>query len=506
MIASNLIGTNSAGTGQLGNGADGIDVSGSANNTVGGTTNAATNVIGANNGFGVQLHDAGSTGNVVSGNWIGVDISGLKALGNGEAGVFVQNVPNNTIGGAAGAYNVIGFNSNEGIFVAGAAATGTRVANNYVGLGADGVTAAPNTVDGIVIQGTPGVDIAYNFVSENASYGIHLTGGTCGATIRGNLIGTDITGTLDRGNALAGILLDGSNGNVIGGSAGAATRNVISGNGRDGIFVFGTSTSNFIQGNYIGTNSSGRGALGNGVDGVLLQAPGNVVGGNSTATNLISGNGSGGVHILGGGTGNAISGNWIGTDSTGVHPLGNSFYGVFVDGTGVGSVANNVIGTTASGTGNVIVGSGVVNVNIAGTSATGTKVLGNFIGTDVTGALGLFPTPYGIFINGSSGNVIGGTTAGLGNLIAASVSAGLAISNTGASNNLVVGNIIGRGGNGGPSLANNLGVLINNASNNTVGGAASGAANIITGNTTNPIQVTGSGATGNQITGNVIGS
>ena len=505
VIRGNLIGTDGSGTKPLGNGADGIDIDGSANNTVGGTTASATNVIGANDGFGVQLHDAGATGNVISGDWIGVDISGLKALGNGEAGVFVDNVRGNTVGGASAAFNVIGFNSSEGIFVDGPLATGTEVANNYVGVGADGVTAAPSTVDGIVVQGTAGVDIAFNFVSENAAYGIHLTGGTTRTTIRGNLIGTDLTGTLARGNALAGVLIEGSNNNIIGGTAGAATRNVISGNGRDGVFLFGTSTSNFVQGNYIGTNSAGRGALGNGIDGVLIQSPNNVIGGSTAAVNLISANGSSGIHIIGGGTGNAVSGNWIGTDSTGVHPLGNSFYGIFVDGTGVGNVAGNSIGASTFGAGNVVVGSGVANVLVSGASATGTLIRGNFIGTDVTGTLGLFPTPYGIFINGSAGNTVGGTTAGLGNLIAASVSAGLSISNTGAFNNLVVGNIIGRGANGGPTLSNMLGVLINNAANNTVGGSASGAANVIVGNTTNTIQVTGTGATGNQTSGNIIG-
>ncbi len=77
--------------------------------------------------------------------------------------------------------------------------------------------------------------------------------------------------------------------------------------------------------------------------------------------------------------------------------------------------------------------------------------------------------------------------------------------NTGAASNLVQGNLIGRAAGANASLANNVGVTILNAPNNTVGGAASGAANTITGNTTNAIQVSGSGATGNQTTGNIIG-
>lgn len=514
LIRNNLIGTDGTGTLPLGNGADGIDIAGASRITVGGTTSAFLNVIGSNSGFGVQIHSYvdqstnttyTATGNVISGDWIGTDLSGLKALGNGQAGVFVDGQANNTVGGASGAYNVLSFNSQAGVLIGGAGATGTVVANNLVGLGADGVTAAPNTVDGIVVQGAPGVDIAYNVVSENAAYGIHITGGATGAVIRGNAIGTDLTGTLARGNTLGGVIVDGSSGTIIGGTAGAATRNIISANGKAGVFLYGTTaTGNVVEGNYIGTNATGRGALGNGVDGVLVQAPGNVIGGSNSGTNVISGNAYAGVHLIGGASNTAISGNWIGTDSTGSHALGNSYYGIFVDGTGVGNVTNNLIGASPAGLGNTIVGSGVVNLNIAGTGATGTLVQGNFLGTDISGSLGLFPTPYDIIINGSAGNTIGGTSAGKGNLISAAVSAGLSILNAGGSNNLVVGNVIGRG-QGGPTLANNVGVLISNAPNNTVGGTTSGAANIISGNTTNTIQVTGAGATGNQVGGNIIG-
>ncbi len=504
-IRNNLIGTDGSGTKQLGNGADGIDISGAARITVGGTTTATLNLISANHGFGVQIRDPGATGNVVAGDWIGVDLTGLKALGNGEAGVFVDNVPGNTIGGSSGAYNVIGFNSNAGITVAGAGAAGTVIANNYVGLAVDGVTAAPNTIDGVDVQGTPGVDIAFNFISENADQGIHLMGGATATSIRGNFIGTDSTGFLSRGNGQAGILLDGTSGAVIGGTAGAATRNVISGNGQAGVFIFGpTGSGNVVEGNYIGTNKAGTGGLGNRVDGVLLQGPNNLIGGSGAAFNVISGNGLSGVHFLGGGTGNVVSGNWIGLDSTGHKALGNAFDGVLIDGTGVGNVSGNTIGSATAGSGNIIAGSGLVNVDIQGTAATGNVVLGNFIGTDVSGLNGVFATPYGITLNGAGRNTIG-STSGKGNLIAGSVSAGVGILNAGASQNLVVGNFIGRGQGSNVSLANNVGVLINNGANNTVGGTTSGASNTIVGNVTNTIQVTGSGATGNQTSGNVIG-
>ena len=506
-IRTNLIGSDVSGFKQLGNGGDGVDILGAANVTVGGTTPGATNLISANNNYGIQVSGAGATGNTLVGNWIGLDHSGLRALGNGLSGIFIDNVPGTTVGGSASAYNVIDFNSQEGILISGAGAAGTKVIANFVGLAVDGVTAAGNGIDGVFVQGTPNAYIAYNYLSENTAYGVHIASGASGAIIVGDLIGTDVSGTIARGNGFGGVLLDGTSGAVVGGTGGAATRDVISGNGKAGVFIFGpTAKGNLIAGDYIGLNAQGTGALGNGGDGVLIQSPGNVVGGTTAAaTNTISGNASAGIHLAGGGTGNVLAGNWIGTDAAGLHPIGNGFYGIFVDGTGTGSAANNLIGGSDAGSRNVIAGSGIANINLAGANATGNVMLGNFIGTDVTGALGLFPTPYGIALNGAPGNTIGGTGPGSGNTISGHVSAGINIVNAGSSGNLVVGNVIGRGASGGFTRANNIGVLINNAPSNTVGGTTPSAANTITGNTINTIQVTGSGATGNQTGGNIIG-
>ena len=110
--------------------------------------------------------------------------------------------------------------------------------------------------------------------------------------IQGNYIGTDPTGTLPRSNS-AGIVVSNSSDNMIGGAT-AAARNVISGNSSDGISVLGS--GNQIKGNFIGTNATGTAALGNGSDGIEIFNAGdttstaNVIGGISTGGNLISGN------------------------------------------------------------------------------------------------------------------------------------------------------------------------------------------------------------------------
>lgn len=138
-----------------------------SNNTIGGTTAAARNVISGNLQDGVLIRGTlahPATGNIVEGNFIGADPSGSLADGNGlfpasgvtAAGVHVlEEASANTIGGtAAGAGNVIAFNGGPGVAVTGAAALGNAILGNSIfangalgiDLGADGVT--PDTSGG----------------------------------------------------------------------------------------------------------------------------------------------------------------------------------------------------------------------------------------------------------------------------------------------------------------------------------------------------------------------
>ena len=100
--------------------------------------------------------------------------------------------------------------------------------------------------------------------------GIYIYGDTVGNRIEGNFIGTDPTGTIDRGNTDDGVnIFDGASENVVGGTTPAA-RNVISGNDCNAVFVSGAN-DNRIQGNYVGTDKTGTKALANG-DGVVCAA------------------------------------------------------------------------------------------------------------------------------------------------------------------------------------------------------------------------------------------
>ncbi|HEX7174437.1 MAG TPA: C25 family cysteine peptidase [Pyrinomonadaceae bacterium] len=268
-VIGNYIGTGVGGTETgLGNGGDGVRVAESAdNNIIGGdddddgTADAvvgARNVIGNNAGDGVEINGSGATGNVVAGNYIGIDKDGVGDIGNTANGVLVSAATGNTIGGS---------------------------------------TATPGTSAGNVISG-------------NNGDGVELSGNADSNLVRGNLIGLRSDGAGAVPNVANGVLLSG----VISCTVGGATsdlRNVISGNLSDGVEIAGTASVNNVQGNYIGTQTDGLSALANVGHGVLISANTNTVGGTvAGAGNTIAFNGGDGVYVSSG-TANAIRRNSI---------------------------------------------------------------------------------------------------------------------------------------------------------------------------------------------------
>ena len=199
-------------------------------------------------------------------------------------------------------------------------------------------------------------------IIEWTGYGIRLIG-TSDTTIQGNFIGLDVDGVTVAANALNGIRST-AVAALIGGLD-PGQRNLISGNGGGGIELF-NSADNVVQGNYIGTDASGLLSRGNGGAAIALFNP------NSTR-NIIGGTNSAARNVIAGSTGTGASGN----------------HGFFLNG---------------------------CNSN---------TILGNFIGTDVTGTNGLGNGGAGVYLTNSLNNVIGGTGTGAGNVIAFNVAAGV---------------------------------------------------------------------------------
>ena len=257
--------------------------------------------------------------------------------------------------------------------------------------------------------------------------------------------------------------------------------------------------STVIQSNLLGLFANGAVAPPNGTGLVLSRATGALVGGlNVGDGNVISGNGTGGIRIEAGASGNRIEGNLIGTNLAGNAALGNTGYGIEIL-----DSSSNTIGGLSYPYGNRISGNSGPGVLISGATSTLNVIEANFIGTDITGSLALANSGNGVEITGSSNNTVGGPSAGAGNIISGNRLSGVKISGVGATGNLVTGNYIGTGVSGNTLLGNIENGVIITTNGNTVGGTGAGAGNIISGNGLNGIKLSGAG--NNQIQGNYIG-
>lgn len=393
---------------------------------------------------------------------------------------------------------------------------------------------APVIVDGTTQPGFVGKPII-ELTGLPGNHGLFITGTASGCTVKGlvinsfftaillktdnnvvqgNFLGTDVTGTIARGNAY-GIVVVSSNNNVIGG-VNAGEGNLISGNDK-GIQIDDESGApsifNLIQGNFIGTDVNGTARLSNAVGVTILSfgfsasadniggTTGTTPGGRCTgACNVISGNSGDAIQIKGTqAVNNHVRGNYIGTDVNGVADLGNSGAGILLDGAN-----NTIIGGTEPAARNVISGNGDHAIKIK-SSATSNTVAGNYIGVNTAGAA--FPdtgsSGTGVFVIDSANNQIG--LAGAGNVISGNA-LGIAIVGSTATNNTIMANYIGTDATGTIQLGNfGGGIAIQTANNNTVGGTTPAERNVISGNLNPGITIL-SGATGNKVQGNYIGT
>jgi hypothetical protein len=539
IVRGNHIGTTLAGTGVSANTLDGVRISGGSGNTIGGTIAAARNVISGNGQYGVQVN---SSGNTVSGNYVGTTSAGTGDIGNTNYGVAITGAgaTSNVIGGtSSGERNVISGNNAGGVSIT-SGATGNHLRGNHVGTNAAGTAGLANSGAGVNISGAASNTVggtaagAGNLISGNSAgnsgIGVNVVGSsTTGTLIQGNYIGTNAAGTSAIGNSAPGVTLNGATGVTVGGSA-AGARNVISGNTK-GVVIPNGGTGNYVRGNYIGTNSSGTAAgFGNGI-GIEIGATSNTnfIGGSITGEgNVISGNTGRGISISS--NSNVILGNRIGTDATGTSDLGNGTDGVAVvasstgNSIGGGNAAESACGGTsdedndgyvndgcpralniaeqgancsnstdddladsdgvvndgcpARGSGNVISGNDV-GVNISNSSSSNT-VDGNFIGLDVFGASDLGNTDHGVLLDGgAASNTVGGSNPALRNVISGNNGAGVFID---ANTNTISGNFLGTNAAGTLAVANGNGVEICDGSTNEVGGTVAGAGNVISGN------------------------
>jgi titin len=461
-------------------------------------------VVGlAINRFRAQGIVLNGVSNVIQGNFIGTDTTGTLVRSNGSFGIWVKSVGNQIGGTNAAARNVISGGNNTGIYIYNTSSN--VVQGNYIGVSATGTTRLGNQNSGIMIDGSSGNLIgganasARNLVSGNGVSGVFLNGlGASRNVIQGNYIGTDVTGGLVVSNVNDGITVNSAPSNTISG-------NVISGNTTNGVFLNGAgAVSNMVAGNFIGTDAAGKLALGNGNGGVTLTASGNLIG----PGNVISGNPPGGIFLTYGASGNLIQGNLIGLSAAGTSALPNGGNGISIS-----DASSNTIGGSVAAARNVISGNiynGILIVLVADASNT---VCGNYIGTDVTGKKAVANKLAGVRIQGCS-NVVGGVTAGSGNVISGNGQRGIFLAGTGGNvmGNVIQGNLIGLDATGTNSLGNaNAGIGVSGAAKNQIGGTTAAARNVISANGNSVSGLGGvffayAGTAGNQLQGNYIGT
>ena len=360
-ILNNRIGLTAADT-SLGNAGNGVRIAdGATGNNVGGTNALARNFIVHNVNWGIKIIGADTHSNFVLGNNIGLNVAGSAAR-NLVGGITIQDAAtNNTVGGtAAGAGNVISAHT-----------TGNAV--------------------GVLIAG---VNTAFNKVI-------------------GNFIGTNRAGTVAIANT-TGVRVERNSGNATIGGTVAGSRNVIAASSM-GIHLKGLG-SVAVQGNLIGTDAAGHADISTGINGIHVEgSSSNIIGGSSAAArNVISGWSSSGILLSNDADGNTISGNYLGLDLEGDDVLANRDNIAITS-----SSSGNQIGGFTAADGNVIAGATRFGISISNDGSDANTIIRNFVGVEADGTTPAGNTSHGIFLfDAASGNQIGGTAAGSGNLIA----------------------------------------------------------------------------------------
>ena len=490
-IRGNRIGTDEAGALLLGNEGPGIQTYGSSV-VIGGSDPAERNLIAGNGYSGIAAGGAGPL--EIVGNYIGTNSSGTQALPNDGLGIAISGQS------VAVFSNLASGNAGGGILLSGEAVTDITIAGNLIGLNATGDAALPN--DGIGIRAIEGSAIQIggvfpgwgNIIAGNVGGNLSLEAGIDGATVAGNRIGTNVSGTAALSPQSGGVHIGGRNVDLM--------LNLVSGNAHGGIAISGTNVENVsLFGNFVGTNLAGTAALPNGSIGVrVIEGSGIAIGGTTPAErNLISGNASRGMTLEGGVDGAVVQGNYIGTDASGLIALPNDSDGIDIGG------RNILIGGAAAGEGNLISGNAHSGIGISGIEVQDVQILGNRIGTTPNGMTALPNGSYGIRAISGAGVTIGGSQAGAGNLISGN-GRGMAIED-GMIGTLIQGNIIGLNASQNAKLPNgDWSGLDLSAPDTVVGGSAPGAGNVIAGNWGSGIVLWGEASSGVVIQGNFIGT
>lgn len=300
------------------------------------------NVIYSNNGDGIVLSGEAAAHNTIDANWIGYNRLGSSGTALQKRGIVIANGHDNTLSA-----NLIGFNE-AGILVESVPplsgqAGKNRIVDNWIGLDKEGTLPAGNRGNGIELKGAVQTLIENNVAAFNKE-GLLISDFSRGTQILHNKIGTVVNGKTNTtlwGNQETGIRLHrGAEDTYIQG-------NLISGNDGVGIFVgyllsAAAVKRTTIEKNIIGLDVDGAVPLFNKRDGIVLLGDSEA---NIIRQNTISGNGANGIRLYGVKESTEISHNRIGTDTSGTEGVANREDGIYI----LRSANFLIMGNTVSG-------------------------------------------------------------------------------------------------------------------------------------------------------------
>jgi uncharacterized repeat protein (TIGR01451 family) len=498
LIQNNYIGTSADGLSSKSNNQEAADQAGilltGTSAAPSKTITVTGNVIAGNNKANTALNANNTTKGIrlsyanfvtITNNKIGTTPDGMTALANTGYGIYTINSTDITIGGTTAAdRNIISGNNQDGINTR----SGTNrisILGNYIGLGSDGIKAIGNANNGIFLADTSNATIGNssasgrNIIGSNSYSGIRNSTST-GTKITDNYVGTDVSGTLDRGNTLHGVYVNNANDVVVGGST-AADGNLIVYNKVIGVFTDKTATNNtntLVENNYVGMLKDGETTAGNTQAGV--ETKNNV--GVTIRNNLISGNKTRGIHLVNS-PNTTITNNRIGTNANGTSDKGNLNHGIDVETAAANLLVDN----------NVISGNDQSGIRLINGDATGSVISNNRIGTSQDGNSAIANTLDGITVDNVPNFTIGSTTS-TGNTLSGNNRHGIVIANASTKNVSVVGNLIGLNSAGTAALGNaSQGIMVQNgATAIKIGDGTAAGSNKIARNGDNGIILSGS--------------
>lgn len=354
--------------------------------------------------------------------------------------------------------------------------------------------------------------IVFNIPTSDANY--HAVQGVWKITpastlpiiMRSNLLIDGTTQTTNQGNTNSEgpeIMLDG---NHLFGSdfafhlynvSGVIVKGFIIGRFTVGIEISGSSNHNTVVGNYIGCNYNATDTLSN-TNGIeIMGGPNNnTIGGNTLADrNIVSGNNHVGIRVANANN-NFIKGNYVGLNRTGNGALRN-YDGISIEGTS----KYNLIGGYTAAERNYVSGNDAYGIPVFGSGCNYNIIVGNYVGTDITGNDSI-PNTYGVlFDDGASFNMLGGYEPGAGNLLSGNSGYGVFLYNPGTQKDSVIGNLIGTNYLGTQALPNSNGMVIDGPTFKHFVDS-----NIISGNRQNGIVIHLAGTDSNTIIRNKIGT